>query len=115
MSANESEVKDGDRVGDVAATVSREGRSGRAVEQRGKPEESKRDGSAEKENARRVAGGPAGPKEDSFGGEAKDDASYSIGSGHFLTGEEGSSSSFADGSRASEDSGNAPDSDETWI
>lgn len=52
---------------------------------------------------------------DSFQAEAKDEASYSIGSGHFLTGEEGSSSSFADASKASEDSGNAPDSDETWI
>ena len=44
-----------------------------------------------------------------------DDNTYSIGSGHFLTGEDGSSSSFGNCSKLSEDSGNVPDSDETWI
>ena len=47
--------------------------------------------------------------------EAKEEGTYSLGSGHFLTGEEGSSSSFANGSKGSEGSGNVPDSDETWI
>lgn len=73
-----------------------------------------------KVNAQNFAGQKSDEiEEEILKGASSDEDIYSIGSGHFLTGEEGHSSSFGEdlphATDLNHDSGNDIDSDQTWV